>query len=129
MICGKKIPTWINRLAYVSTCIPFLERCIPKELLIPIALENSIHENDEVTEEEESQSTNFNEDDEVILKESSSTTSSSSTSASSSSFTCFSPSTRRRGSASYPCKNNASTKLINWPRSERPNRPFSNLKR
>ncbi|XP_054154261.1 deubiquitinase DESI2-like [Oppia nitens] len=43
-LSGKSIPSWINRLAYISTCVPFLERCLPKEFLIPVALEESIRE-------------------------------------------------------------------------------------
>ncbi|KAH9393378.1 Desumoylating isopeptidase 2 [Tyrophagus putrescentiae] len=138
-LCGKKMPSWINRLAYMSTCIPFLEKCIPKEFLIPIALENSIHADDEIAgevDDEESQSINTTEDDEAMLKESS-TSSSSTSSASSSSISCFSPSMRRRGSTSYPNKNKKGapkksaerTSLTDSPRLDRPNRPFSNLKR
>lgn len=114
----------------MSTCIPFLERCIPKELLIPIALENSIHDDLAALEDDESQSVNTTEDEEVILKESSS---SSASSASSSSGSCFSPSARRRGNTSYPHKGNSSAadrpQVVNSPRLDRPNRPFSNLKR
>lgn len=121
----------------MSTCIPFLEKCIPKEFLIPIALENSIHADEDmaVEVEEESQSNNTTEDDEAMLKES---TSSSTSSASSSSISCFSPSLRRRGSMSYPNKNKKGTakaatadrqSLTDSPRLNRPNRPFSNLKR
>lgn len=120
----------------MSTCIPFLEKCIPKEFLIPIALENSIHADEDmaVEVEEESQSITT-EDDEAMLKES---TSSSTSSASSSSISCFSPSLRRRGSLSYPNKNKKGTaraaaadrqSLTDSPRLDRPNRPFSNLKR
>ncbi|EUB58368.1 PPPDE peptidase domain-containing protein [Echinococcus granulosus] len=35
ILCGATLPKWINRLAVVSTKLPFIEKSIPKEWLTP----------------------------------------------------------------------------------------------
>ena len=44
-ICGEDIPPWVNRLAYLSTFVPFIERFIPKEWISPIAVQHTVESN------------------------------------------------------------------------------------
>ena len=35
VLCGRRAPTWINRLANVSSKIPFLEKVLPRAMIVP----------------------------------------------------------------------------------------------
>jgi hypothetical protein len=42
MLCGAEIPPWINRLAYLTTFVPFVERMVPKEWISPIGIQHTV---------------------------------------------------------------------------------------
>lgn len=44
-LTGQEAPAWINRLASISGSIPFIDRWIPQEWVTPLALQNSLDQN------------------------------------------------------------------------------------
>jgi deubiquitinase DESI2 len=44
VLCGQEVPSWINRVANMSSRVPFLQRWLPQEWLTPVALDMSIED-------------------------------------------------------------------------------------
>lgn len=42
LICGEDIPPWVNRLAYLTTFVPFIEKMIPREWISPVAIQHTL---------------------------------------------------------------------------------------
>lgn len=58
-ICGEDIPAWVNRLAYVATFVPFIEKMIPKEWISPIAIQHTVESHINVTTQPAGNGSNF----------------------------------------------------------------------
>ena len=52
LICGEDIPGWVNRLAYLSTYVPFIEKMIPKEWISPAAIQHTLDQHKSETSEQ-----------------------------------------------------------------------------
>ncbi len=60
-ICGQDIPPWVNRLAYLTTFIPFVEKMIPREWISPIAVQHTVesHMNEVPANQQTSQQASY----------------------------------------------------------------------
>jgi len=52
LICGEDIPPWVNRLAYLTTFVPFIEKMIPKEWISPVAIQHTLDQHMNETNEQ-----------------------------------------------------------------------------
>lgn len=70
LICGEDIPSWVNRLAYLTTYVPFIEKMVPKEWISPAAIQHTL---DQHKSESNTQSQNGGSTTRVLFPEKSST--------------------------------------------------------
>jgi len=75
-LCGVEIPAWINRLAYLTTFVPFVEKMIPREWISPIAIQNTVDTHINNSNESASNGSDITETPNVIFVNSRNATSS-----------------------------------------------------
>lgn len=71
-ICGEDIPSWVNRLAYLTTYVPFIEKMVPKEWISPIAVQHAVESHMNETGETNQSSNNNNQTSYSLLTSTSS---------------------------------------------------------